>query len=383
MKVKLSSIISLLLVLLIFASNPPWLIWGVNFYLIFCVVLLIFGFALFRKNKCDKNFFYALPVILLSMVYFVLVKGFGEFRTSTILLFLTYISVFFINDEDKKKGFVLFSESLSILIFISLMFWLVHNFLFKIPYSFPLAYDQTLGKGEGMVFWNYIFFIQPELDYIRFYSVFDEPGVLGLLSTIVLFANKYNFNEKKNIIIFLGGVFTFSLAFYIFTIVGYIFHVLMQRKFKYLFFTSILFVSLVPFLFSIEGFRLSVVERFKNFNQSLSERNGVQLDQYYENFIHTPNLYYGESLDFFSKNPYLKEGQSYKFFFIEYGVIGFLLLLVLYLFLIDKRRINAYVLFLLIIFIVSFIQRPFMFTPWQIALFSMVLPFMYKQEGGK
>ncbi|MFN3894492.1 MAG: hypothetical protein ACK4KU_07960 [Acinetobacter sp.] len=382
MKFKVSSILSLLLAILVFSSNPPWFIWGFNYYLIFSVILLILGLIFFGKKKCDKNLFYALPIVLLSIIYFILIKSLGEFRFSTVLLFLIYLSLFFIDEEDKKNGFNIFSNFLFVLILISLPLWLIHNFVFTLPYSFPLAYDQSLGKGEGLIFWNYIFFIQPELDYFRFYSVFDEPGVLGLLCTIVLFVNNYNFSEKKNIVILLGGIFTFSLAFYIFTFIGYIFHVLMQRKLKSLLFAFILFISLTPFLITIESFRLSIVDRFNNFKQSLLERNGIQLDQFYDVFIYTPNFYYGESLDFFSKNSYLKEGQSYKFFFIEYGIIGFLLMIFLYLFLIDKRKVNIYVIFLLIIFILSFIQRPFMFTPWQIALFSMALPYLYK-EGKK
>lgn len=384
MKVKIGPILSLLLASLLFFSNPPWFIWGVNYYFIFFVIILITIFIFLNKNSVDENFSSALPIILLSIIYFVLIKSLGEFRVSTVLFFLMYGAIFFIDEEHKKNGFSLFVNILSILIFVSLSLWLIHNFIFKIPYSLPLSYNQILGKGEGMVFWNYIFFIQPELDYFRFYSVFDEPGVLGLLCTVVLFANKYNFSSKKNIIILMGGIFTFSLAFYIITFLGYVFQALIQRKFKSLLYVLILSIGLTPFLFSIDAFKLSIIDRGGNFSQSLFERNGILLDQFYESFIHTSNFYYGESLDFFSKNPHLKEGQSYKFFFLEYGLIGFIFLILLYLFLIDKKRLNLYVIFLLIIFIVSFIQRPFMFTPWQIVLFSMVLPFMYKEkEVGK
>lgn len=379
MKIKIGPILSLLLASLLIFSNPPWFIWGINYYLIFFVIILITTLIILNKKSVDKNFYSALPIILLSIIYFIFIKSLGEFRFSTVLFFVIYCAIFFIDEEHKKNGFRLFVDILSILIFISLSLWLIHNFIFKIPYSLPLSYDQTLGKGEGMVFWNYIFFIQPELDYFRFYSVFDEPGVLGLLCTVVLFANKYNFRAKKNIVILMGGIFTFSLAFYILTFFGYIFQVLIQRKFKSLLSVLILSIGLTPFLFSIDAFKLSIIDRGGNFSQSLFERNGILLDQFYENFIHTSKIYYGESLDFLSKNPQLKEGQSYKFFFLEYGIIGFVFLILLYLLLIDTKRLNLYVIFLLIIFIVSFIQRPFMFTPWQIALFSMVLPFMYKQ----
>ncbi len=57
---------------------------------------------------------------------------------------------------------------------------------------------------------NYLLFVtMATANTFRFYSMFDEPGVLGTLSAFVLFANKYDFKRKSNLIILIGAFFHF------------------------------------------------------------------------------------------------------------------------------------------------------------------------------
>lgn len=371
-----------LLTLLVYASNPPWFFWGVSQYIIFFAVVLLFILVALSKKKSTRAFRKALPVVVVSFAFFVLVKGVmsAELRVSTLLLFVTYVTLFFVSDEYKEKAFTLFSKSLATLVFFSCTFWLVHNYVIQIPFYFSLAYADLLGKGEDLSFQNYIFFIQPELDYFRFYSVFDEPGVLGLLCAMVLYGNRYDLKDRNNIILLIGGGATFSLAFYVITLIGIIVCLAIERKIKQIFIFVSTCAMIFPFLYSMNLFQSLIVGRALGFRQAVSERTGYYLDQYFSEFITRSQFLYGESLSFLSQNKYLLEGQGYKFFFIEYGLIGFILMLLLYVFMVDVRRLNMYVFFFFVLFLLSFIQRPFMFTPWQIALFSITLPVLYKAK---
>ena len=64
----------------------------------------------------------------------------------------------------------------------------------------------------------------------------------------------------------------------------------------------------------------------------------------------------------------LKEGQSYKLFIIEYGFLSIVCLLFAYYILAGKK--NPDILFFYLLFILSFLQRPFAFTVWLFLIFS-------------
>lgn len=373
MKISASLIIPLILAIIVYCSNPPWFLWGGNFLYVILFVFMIFCVLYARFKKIPSQFLQALPVFLSSVLFFVIYKGASEFRFSSVVFFITYMCLFFIKDKEKIKAFEILSKSFGVVVGVSLFFWIINNFIFPLPSFSNLNYSDLLGKGEGLSFLNYIVFVQPDLDILRFYSVFDEPGVLGVLAALILYGQAYNFKKTTNILILLGGIFSFSLAFYVVTLVGFFAHLVKQRKFENI---LVILFSVLGFygLSSIESFRVVVIDRFLSFGNSVGDRNGILLNQYYDEFWDSNNFLFGVDLDFFAKNPMLIDGQSYKFFIIEYGVVGFLLLLLLYILLFDLKKVNFLSLVLLALFLLSFLQRPFMFTPWQIILFSIMLP---------
>ena len=372
MKVTISTTISLLLIIVIFVSNPPWFIWGGGYLFIASAVLLLFCVITARLKQVPKYFLIMSPIFLISFFYFVLFKGVSEFRFSSVIFFITYMCLFFINDDEKIYAFDLLSKIFGIVVSVSLFFWIINNFIFQLPYVFKLNYSDLLGKGGNLIFNNYIVFIQSDSDFLRFYGVFDEPGVLGTLSAFVLYGQGYNFKKSTNLFILLGGVFTFSLAFYVITILGFLIYLIKNRKLEYFF---MLFLSFFGFLglSLIESFRVIVIDRFLSLDDSANGRSNILLDQYYEEFLKSNKLLFGDDLNFFSNNLNLLEGQTYKFFVIEYGLVGVVLLLLIYISLFNMKKINLLNFAIFAIFVLSFLQRPFMFTPWQIILFSIIL----------
>src|SRR5690606_28258663 len=106
------------------------------------------------------------------------------------------------------------------IVFVSGIPWLIHTFAFPLPmWGGTIQYYES--KGMDNILENYILFIQVQHEFVvRFYSIFDEPGTLGTLSAFVLYGNRYMFRRKENLIILIGGILTFSLAFYILLIAG-------------------------------------------------------------------------------------------------------------------------------------------------------------------
>lgn len=71
---------------------------------------------------------------------------------------------------------------------------------------------------------NYIFFIRPfvDQDIVRFSGPFIEPGHVGMIGALFLYANRFNFkNNKLLILILLGVLFSLSLAGYVLLVLGY------------------------------------------------------------------------------------------------------------------------------------------------------------------
>ncbi|WP_171496751.1 hypothetical protein, partial [Acinetobacter haemolyticus] len=181
----------------------------------------------------------------------------------------------------------------------------------------------------------------------------------------------YNLKKWQNLIILISSIFTFSLAFYLLTVLGMLFVYLIDKRIKSMFFLIFgVFIS-SSFMLSIESFRFVVLDRLGSFDESLARRSGILLNEFYDEFSKSVEFFYGKPLNFLTNNRALVEGQSYKFFLIEYGVIGVFLILLLYLYFVFKSR-NFFAIMLFLIFCISFIQRPFLFTPWQIMLFVMI-----------
>jgi hypothetical protein len=224
-------------------------------------------------------------------------------------------------------------------------------------------------KGTPTIMENHFFFVKyPDVNFDRFYSVFDEPGVLGTLSAFVLFANQYNVKKKRVAIILIGSLFTYSLAFYVLTFIGYLFFLFFKKK-KTGILSFVILVSVLGMVYVSNNkdiYQNPLLHRFQNLDQQLDKRSSINLQNYFSDFIKSRDAFFGKGFSFISESN-MFSGASYIFFIIEYGIIGAICLLLIYLSFIRKGNRFSY--FLLFFFFLSFLQRPGAFTAWQILLF--------------
>lgn len=362
-----------LLVGVIFAQNPPWFIWGVYYYILISLVTSLFFFNLNRIIKHPHLYVKKLFIAVVVFYLFFIRSLFETPRMSSFVTVIFFILIFLVNEKEKILALNILTKTLSLIILISLSGWLINTFLFELPIYNTLTYSEGKGAREGTFLNNYIIFIQlPFRSVIRFYSIFDEPGVLGTLSAFVLFANKYDFKNKSNIIILIGGIFTFSLAFIIISLVGYII-LNVSKGFKlWKYILTLCIISFIVFLVlkDNETFQIAVIDRLQDFDSSsVDSRTSDYMNTYFKDFILSNDVFFGMGTSFLNEQRSLFQGQGYKFFLIEYGIIGFILVLLMYYSILRKYPKKGYL--LLFIYILSFLQRPFLFMPWQIALFSM------------
>lgn len=370
-KVKKSTLIVNLFVAMVFMQNPPWPFWDYWFYfLFFCFV--ISSYLLFDRiathRPINKDLFIFTCILLL---FFVVFQSFQSFRTSSLVSIIIFYQLFFLTVEEKYSIINKITTILAIIIAVSLPMWLINQYVFELPFGYEMHYGDWKGKNQTLILENYYFFVDAQLEHIiRFYSVFDEPGTLGTLSAFLLFANRYNFRDKRILIILIGSLFTFSLAFFILTAVGlFLFYI---RTLKLILISSITITVIVVSTITVfrhnPTFKGSVLNRITTVESALGERTSEETTAYFNNYISSMQSILGKGTGFFNKNPDLLFGNGFKFFLIENGFLGLLLVIGMYLFICGKA--NYLVVSYLILFLLSFLQRPFLFTPYQLIVFA-------------
>ncbi len=369
MKVNRSTLIVNLFVLMVFIQNLPWPVWNFWFPLLFICFLLSFILLFTRITNAKPVNIGLFVFTCLLLLFFIVFQSLQDFRTSSLVTIIIFYLLYYLSSEEKISIIYKITTILSIIIAISLPLWLINQYLFHLPFGYNMQYGDWKGKGQTLVLENYYFFIQAKTPLNRFYSVFDEPGTLGTLSAFILFANKYNFRDKRNIIILAGAFFTFSLAFFILTFVGLSLYFI--RKPKLLIIYSISIAALVFITYNLvkemPAFKTNISSRLGSTETSLNTRTSKDVNIFFRRYITSPESILGEGTGFLAKNPKLLLGQGFKFFLIENGYLGLLLVIGMYLFIYGDNKFLMLV--YLLLFLLSFLQRPFLFTPYQLIVY--------------
>ncbi|MBR3387855.1 MAG: hypothetical protein IKG84_06465 [Bacteroidales bacterium] len=122
-----------------------------------------------------------------------------------------------------------FAVLFSLLVGISLLAWII-NQIIGLP---QLGTLELVGQQRSYL--HYPFFVIEMTDYaavdvLRFSGPFDEPGVVGTYGALILAVSKFNFKDWRTITIFLAGIFSFSLFFYIVSLVYLLFYYIVVKK---------------------------------------------------------------------------------------------------------------------------------------------------------
>lgn len=362
--------ISVLIAVVILMQNPIWSFWKYGILIAYFVVFLLFVLKYkFYRYKISSLVAF---ISLMSIFVFCIFPIFNNIRLSSYFILFTYWIACSLSESEGAVTLRIITRFLAIVIAVSLPVWLLNV---SLDLYQPIdSIDLSDVKGGQCIMNNYILYVtNADAGYFRFYSMFDEPGVLGTLSSFVLFGNRYNFKKWDNVVILIGGIFTYSLAFYVLTLLGYLYYSIHSIKRLLI---SILLCPLILFIvFQLLkddlAFQYAIVDRFSDFGvENLDNRTGTGINTFFDHFILSSDAFWGMGTGYLQANG-LQDGNSYKMFIIEYGLLGMVLLLLMYKSLIKKCDKSALVFYIL--FFLSFTQRPFAFTSWQLLLFTCVI----------
>jgi len=231
------------------------------------------------------------------------------------------------------------------------------------PNAMKIAADQYYLIFPGASTLNYMI----ESPILRLQGMYDEPGVVGTIGGLILIADQINLKKKLNIIIFIAGLMSLSLAFYVIVTIYYLMY--SKKYYKYFLVSfSIMFLIFISLPHAkqqfIEEKTIAKIGITDNFDiKGRGTVNSVNWDNWKNSY--TKEFLLGLS------NTILDGSSSYKNVFIKSGYIGMLLIFIIYslIFIKSKHQIHYHDVIFIFIFILSFIQRPYIVTPYHILIF--------------
>lgn len=223
---------------------------------------------------------------------------------------------------------------------------------------------------------NYIFYIKTTFDYgtfERFNAFFLEPGHLALLCTFILMANKYRFKECKWLIVLaVCIIFSFSLAGYLLAFLGFI-----LLKINSLGKVMAVAVAAVMAVIVFQNFvgednavNELIISRLE-YDESKGIKGNNRVDSNTD-YVFDKVVDKGDTMSGvkYKTNMDLVSGAGFKIYIIQYGLVGTLLSLLLYIALIPSSPDYRYTLIFLSILILCFMQRAY--PEWYSWLFPYV-----------
>lgn len=275
-------------------------------------------------------------------------------------------SLFLIKKVHLSGIYFYFKKYLFFILLISLPFFLLHAIGFD-PFGRIATYIGEEGAGR---IWNvYLFFSLQDHpshgEMLRFPAIFDEPGFLGVLLAFVLSIERFNFKNKRNRFFALCGILTFSMAFYLLSII-YFFsaaHVNMKLK-KYTIVFITFFIMLGALFFPVQ-MNNKIFDRFytdEGFFWHTSGRVGIERQTIaIENMrsLTKSELLWGRGLGGDSES-ISTPGVTWERLVVRLGIVCTVLFILLIFWYGSKNR-NSFVFSLL--FVISLLHRPVVFIP--------------------
>ena len=304
---------------LFFLLLLPYFVWHTPLIRHAVEVIFIVGCIPFIEKKISKN-----QIILSSLLLLLLLYLITQTSVTGLISNLFLLVIFFLKSDFKIKLLDCVISVFAIGVGISLLVYILVCWL-SMP--FPSQVLEPLNPLKETEYLQYPFLVVYNSPYnfanMRFYSVFDEPGVVGTVAALLLYSNEYKLNSWKFIIIFIAGIFSFSFFFIVMSFL-YLFR---KSYIKYILF-FIVFSIIIYLLFKDffikngELFNSLIFSRFTADGNYGGDRVSSLFNREYYEFLVSNDVFFGRGSEELSK--ILSGGSSYKSLVYSNGVIWFI-----------------------------------------------------------
>ena len=244
--------------------------------------------------------------------------------------------------------------------------------------NLPTSHLAALNDLKDYDYITHVFFVTPTgIDSLRFHSYYDEPGVVGTFSAIILFFYNKKLPLWAWMIYLVAGFLSFSFFFYGIMILYPL--ALGNAKLSKRTWRIIIGVIMVLIVFSF--FERSIIDdyvfnRFEIVDSGFAgdnRNNQYFRDFFYNTFIHSGELLFGSS-NLSSGKSFTGGSFSIEVMIYRYGLIFVIYGTILYLYLLWKYRISDKQFFITtLIWLLLTYQRPSFTSIFYYIFFTTVL----------
>ena len=364
--------------------------------LIAAVIIYLFCYPYFAWGMCKSGY----PLVFLKIILFFLflanldLKGLGR-RFLLLILFGLFVvmqlsiggnifgvlssvilcTIPFGNEFFSRKTFDYYLDIYSFIICISGIVWLF-SLVGAVPSMGTIAPLNEL-KAYNYLLYPFLVKYNSFNEISRFSGPFDEPGVVGTLSILILTIGKFNLKDKRNLIVFITGFLSLSFFYYFYIILYYIFYFIKddRHKKKGFIFLGIL-VLFVILTLNNEIMYTHLWQRFEWDSDSGSlqgdNRIGVVGKDIFDSILSSREFYFGAK-DYAYLEELLEYRASLLLSILQYGFICVSIYIGIFLYYGWRYRasISNYV-FVSLVLLGTLFQRPFFYNPEFLFLFSLL-----------
>lgn len=345
--------------LCVFLCIPPAIMWHNQYASLLCIVIFAFiglgGYRTFNRNNVI-----ILIVFLLLYLYFCLNQQYNLFRYA---VFVLSCSIFLFNNNFSYKIFEFFFRIYSISMIPSILIFIL--VLSGFGHLLPSTILEPIEISKEHDYIHYPFLVMPDflksIDYFRFMAFYDEPGVVGTISGILLLCRKLQFKDWLTYPVLISGILSMSLTFYIMLALNTL--IVSDLKTKILVLTILITIVFLSYNYIEEYLNLYIFDRL-NFNDGKMEgdnRTSASFDMFYHNFIRNDShLFFGYGNNYAKiVNP---GGASYKDIIVDNGIFFFIAYILSCMALASTKLKKKSLMIYIITFACVFYQRPFIHT---------------------
>lgn len=305
----------------------PYYVWELPIQLLLLIQIVPVVFFLKKNDFKNSISFHFFILFLLLMIYTSLVQG----LTLAYMAFVISIAIFPFGERKFSSGVYKYLKLIYAYVSLgSLVVWA----LVLLGFSFPSQVIEPLNSLKPYTYTAYPLLVIPnilDVDFFMFNGPFDEHGVVGTFSWFFMYIERYNLKSFQNIIIFIAGLCSFSLAFILGSIAYFIFILFFSKSKKWLFLAILIAPLFYVVTKDIPVMQDNIYSRFE-FDKDTGKISGdsrstQEFDAYFEKIKGTSIYYFGADktvIDRFSGSA------GYRNAILKYGAIFYYLYLFLF-----------------------------------------------------